>query len=320
MVMGEPPEQKSLSERNLYVTTPLMQRKDVDLSFVKLINTALSYNTEFRYANAAMFADEIKKISQAMLFVSTKSVDFGSVDVGGTAIQKFKIFNGGGSGDLIGEVRSKNSWIRAEAPTFRTQKRDVVLVADVNKVPRRNQVVRGQVEIVTKDSIDKDGQMLARADRWAVDCYIMVKATAARVVVGELQSPGSALEVRIRPGRTARLTFTLQNTGQMPAEGSLRPADPDSGVTVAPAEFCLKPDAVVSVVASIPPVPADTVGSRRNIAVDVLMEDQPVLSIPIVVIVESLISQFAGMFARPSSKKHKEGAETPMSSTDAAER
>lgn len=303
MVMGEPPEQQSLSERNLYVTTPLMQRKDVDLSFVKLVTTALSYNTEFRYANAGMFATELKKISQAMLFVSTKSVYFGTVNVGSTTTQKFKIYNGGGKGELVGEIRPKCPWLHVEVPGFRTQKRDVVLIADANKVQRRNELVRGQVEIVTKDVVDGDGQMLARADRLVVDCYITAHAKDAQLVVTEIPDPSTPLAVHVRQGAIARITFTLQNIGQLPAEGALIPTDPDSGIIAGPDMFRLQPDDSVSIVAVIPPTSSNTPGSRRTVTIDAVVDDQPVLTIPIEVEVESLFPYVKGVLKRAMFKK-----------------
>lgn len=307
MVMGEAPEQQSINERNLYVTTPLMQRKDVDLAFVKLVTTALSYNTEFRYANAGLFAAELRKIAQAMLFVSTKSLDFGSVELGSAKNRKFKIYNGGGAGELVGDVRPKSAWLRAEMPQFRTQKRDVIIVADADKVPKRNKVVRGQVEVVTRDQYDAEGRMLARADRWLVDCYIKVNASAAQISVAGLGS-GSTLAAHATPGGKATVRLTLHNSGQMPAEGVLQPSDDQSGVSISPAEFRLKPNDNVTVEAAVATTSADAIGSRRQIAIDALIDGQRVLTIPITLIVESVIDYFKGIFLRALGGKR--GADT----------
>ena len=108
MVMGEPPEQKSINERNLFITTPLMERKDVDLAYVKLVTTALSFNTEWRYASAGVFLDALRPISPPVFLVSTKTLSFGQVPADSPPVQrKFVIFNGGSGGDFAGDVRSR---------------------------------------------------------------------------------------------------------------------------------------------------------------------------------------------------------------------
>ncbi|MDR3709658.1 MAG: serine/threonine-protein kinase [Capsulimonadaceae bacterium] len=303
LVMGEPPEQQSINERNLYVTTPLMQRKDVDLSFVKLVTTALSYNTEFRYANAGMFAAELRKIAQAMLFVTAKSIYFGNVDLGTATSQKFRMFNGGGKGDLVGEIKPKVPWIRIEVPGFRTQKRDVVLIADTTKVPRRNQVVRGQVEIVTKDVVNEDGEMLARADRWTVDCYITVNAKSAKLVAVDAAGKAVNLDVHVRLGQTARLNFTLRNDGEMTSEGTLEIAGDPTEIVVGPDMFRLKPAASVALVVVVPPFPGATAGEHREIIIEAREDGKAVAAIPIQYHVEGTFDFVKGLFSRKMSRK-----------------
>jgi len=304
LVMGEAPEQQSINERNLYVTTPLLERKDVDLSFVKLISTALSYNTEFRYANAGTFSTELRKIAQAMLFVNTKSVYFGSVQLGETTTQKFRLFNGGGKGDLIGDIKPKCGWLRIEVPGFRTQKRDVVLICDTTKVPRRNQIVRGQVDIITKDVLNADGEMLARADKWTVDCYITVLAKSAKLVVVDGRGKPMDLDIHVRPGQTARLNFTVRNDGEMTAEGSLRVQGDPLDIAIGPDVFRLKPEESVSVVVVIPPLaPA---GEHREIVFEAVEDgkDGAVLaSIPLHYSVEGAVDFVKGMFSRKLTRK-----------------
>jgi serine/threonine-protein kinase len=201
MVMGEAPAQQNISERHSYVTAPLMQRKDIDLPIVNLITTALSYNTGYRFGSAQEFADQLKKIAPAILFISQKSIDFGEVDSTEPVNKKFKIFNAGGEGILSGQVKSLCSWITVQVPTFKTQKRDVILVADPTKVSLRNETVRGQIEIVTQNVQGEHNQIISRADRWLLDCYIKVLAKPASIHAVET-TENSVLSVRGVSGKT----------------------------------------------------------------------------------------------------------------------
>jgi serine/threonine protein kinase len=298
MVMGEAPEQQNINERNLYVTTPLMQRKDVDLAFVKLATTALSYNTEFRFSSAKMFLDELKKISQAMLMVSQKSVYFGTVDLKGSAQQKFRIYNGGGRGDLVGEIKPLVPWLKVEVPKFKTQKRDVILIVDPARVPQRNALVRGQVEIKTKDVVDEQGIVLARADKWVIDAYITINAKPPQLQVVETAGSAQTLAVCTRPNQMARLMFTLTNVGELIAEGHLEAADPDDAVQMGPDQFRLKPGESVQIAAVIPTRDIDVAGTHRTVAIKAVMGESQGLTIPILLVVQNLFHYLKGVIIR----------------------
>lgn len=234
MVMGEAPEQQRINERNLYVATPLTRRKDFDPAFVKIVVTALSYNTDFRFASAKHFLEELKKIAPPMLLVSQKSIYYGNVNRGETVTQKFRIFNGGGKGELIGDIKPMAPWLKVEVPHFKTQKRDVVLIADPDRVPARNQIVRGQVEIVTQDVLNAVGEPASKADKWIVDCYITVTARPAELKFEEGAKTSNAIAWSVRSGATSHLPLTLLNTGEVSADVHFVVTGAPEGVSISP--------------------------------------------------------------------------------------
>jgi len=250
MVMGEAPEQQRLNERNLYVTTPLMQRKDVDLPFVKLVATALSYNTEFRYASAKHFLEELKKITPPLLLVSHKSVFYGKVARGTNPTQKFRIYNGGGRGDLIGDIKPLVPWIKCEVPHFKTQKRDVILIADPSRVPKKNEMVRGQVQIITQDVLDAEGKPASRADRWTVDCYITVVAKPTDLHFVDA-AEGAPVPAYVRARATSTLPLTLANRGEVAGDVVLQVTGAPPGVTVSPEKVTVPGESSVVVTVTI---------------------------------------------------------------------
>lgn len=48
MIAGVPPDQEQINQRSMYVTSSLTHRPNADLGLVKLINRAISYNTDHR--------------------------------------------------------------------------------------------------------------------------------------------------------------------------------------------------------------------------------------------------------------------------------
>lgn len=146
--MGELPAQERINERNMYITTGLMQRRDVHMGYVKLITTALSYNTEFRYASARSFLEELKKIAPPVLMISDKTLSFGRLNsTAGPVQRKFTVFNAGGTGDFTGIVRSNAPWLKVEMPDFKTARRDIIVSVDPSKISERDTVVRGELEV-----------------------------------------------------------------------------------------------------------------------------------------------------------------------------
>jgi hypothetical protein len=118
-------------------------------------------------------------------------------------------------------------------PTFKTQKRDVILVADPARVPAKNAVVRGQVEIITQNVLDEHGGTASRADKWTVDCYITVVAKPTDLVIQEAAS-GSPIDIFMRSGATTSVPLTLVNRGEVEADVIFQISGAPDGITVSP--------------------------------------------------------------------------------------
>ena len=73
MIAGHAPDQEQINDRSMYVTNSLIQRPNADLGLVKLINKAISYNTEYRYATAGDFLQEMREIAPPVMLV-TKNI------------------------------------------------------------------------------------------------------------------------------------------------------------------------------------------------------------------------------------------------------
>ena len=107
MIAGVAPDQESINNRSMYVTNSLIHLPNADLGLIKLINKALSYNTEYRYASANDFLLEMRQVAPPVLLVSKKHLRFGEV-MRGRAVtpQHVTLYNAGG-GEIRGEVKSR---------------------------------------------------------------------------------------------------------------------------------------------------------------------------------------------------------------------
>lgn len=282
MVMGEPPPQERINERNLYVTTPLLQRKDVDYEYVKLVTTALSYNTEYRYASARGFLEDLRKIAPPLALVSHKNIYFGQVESGLSAKKTFGVYNAGGGSEISGTVTSRSPWIHVEMPKFRGQKRTVVLHADTTRIPERGQISWGQVEVITKDHYDEDGTLLGKGDHWLINCAITVVPRAAALVVPELKTPADKLSLLVRRGSDGRVAFTLANKGERAAEARLvAPETP--AVKVEPSALCLAAGDSAKIEVTLPAAQSASLAADTEIAIRVEVGGKPRHTIPIVI-------------------------------------
>jgi tRNA A-37 threonylcarbamoyl transferase component Bud32 len=278
MVVGEPPEQQRISERNLYVTTPLMQRKDVNLEYVRLVTTALSYNTEYRFASARIFLNELKKIAPPVLLVSHKSLYFGTVAPQSDVTKKFRLYNGGGGAELEGEVRSLTPWLHIDVPRFRTRRRDVFVVAKPDMVKTRNHVEHGQVEVVTNDQRGPDGKVKVKGDRWVVDCYIAVAPTPAKIVLKGTKDEDGILRIATCRAGHAKITALLENVGESSA--LLRFDDASGSIAFDPTSIKIEGGKVGEVAMEITTSGLEQ-GTTKDMEVCVRSNNDVILKVPV---------------------------------------
>ncbi len=254
MVMGIPPEQQRINERNLAVTTPLTQRRDVDLAYVKLVTTALSYNTEYRFASAQLFLQELRKISPPVPMVTHKSLYFGIVDLQAKgAVQKFRIYNSGPPVELQGEIICKAPWLKVDVPKFRGKRRDVAVVLDPTRVTEFNVPLKGDVEVHTKETRSPDGALISKADKWVVHCYVTVKAKPITLSIEELKDKDASLTLKAAKGFAGKRSFSITNRGELVGDFYLAARNPELGISFEPAQLKLSGQDGADVVMSFKP-------------------------------------------------------------------
>ena len=237
--MGEPPQQKMINERMSFITTPLMSRKDVNLDYVKLVTTALSYNTDYRYGSVQVFLDALKPITPPFLMISTKQLAFGRVDAAkGLSKRKFTIYNGGGISEISGDVKSKSPWLTIEMPPFRGQKRDMVVVADPSKIKDRDKLVRGEIEVWSAEKRDDSNHVMSPSEKLYIDCTIIVAPRPAKVVLLPPADGDLEYVLRVRKGLESSISLHVSNTGENTADVKVTLPE-NSGLTATPAAFSL---------------------------------------------------------------------------------
>ncbi len=252
MIAGAAPDQESINERSMYVTNSLMQQPNADLGLIRLINRALSYNTEYRYASAHDFLLEVRKIAPPVLLVNKKHLRFGEA-VKGRPVPPLQmtLYNAGG-GSVQGEIKPRAPWITATPPTFQNDQQTVTVGVDLSRIPERGALVTGRLEINTRDGMDGDGQVVTPGDRWFVECSVTVVAAPGVLAVAE----AGPATLTGRRGQEAAGTLRLHNQGEQPVPFLVDPGlsvtvdgtpTPLPDVTLTPAQGSLAPGETVAV-------------------------------------------------------------------------
>jgi serine/threonine protein kinase len=281
MVMGVPPEQQRLNERNCAVTTPLTRRRDVDMAYVKLVTTALSYNTEYRYASAQMFLQELRKISPAVPMVSAKNLYFGTVNYNqATATQHFLIYNSGPQVEITGDIISRVPWLKVEVPHFQGRRRDVAVVCTPKRATLFNTPMKGDIEIHIAETRNQHGEVVIRADKWVVHCFGTIEAAAPRIEVKSIAEPDQRLVVKAMKGVTGKLRVSVANHGEVPAEFVLQARDPEIGLRSSHNTLRLEGREVMDVELQFRPGRGVEFGTFETDLI-ALVRDREIMSVPV---------------------------------------
>lgn len=248
MIAGVAPDQDSINERSMYVTNSLIQRPNADLGLVKLINKALSYNTDYRYASANDFLLEMRQIAPPVLLVTRKNLRWGEVPAGHTPLpQTVTVYNAGG-GAINVEIKPRAPWIAVPVTNFKGTRRDVAVQVNVNKIAEREKLVTGRLEINSADQRNADGEIVSTGDKWFIECNVTVIPHPARLVVTERpEADAPPIALAARKGQPAAGTFEIKNVGEKSVEFTLQngdtrtgtPAHPQLDLTLAPASGTL---------------------------------------------------------------------------------
>ena len=254
MIAGVAPDQSQINERAMSVTNALIQRPNADLGLVKLINKAVSYNTEYRYATAGAFLQEMRLIAPPVLLVTKKHLRFGEV-VGGRLAPALTVslYNAGG-GEITGAILPRSPWIVASQTRFTGNFHEVSVRPDLAKIAERGQLVSGRLDIISDDQTGPDGGLIA-GDRWMVECSAFVSPTPGTVVVsGGDGAAGSPVLLAGRRGQDAAGQAVLTNPGELPVEFRITTVPSEEGpalnIVAVPPDGVLGPQQSVTVALS----------------------------------------------------------------------
>ncbi len=261
MIAGVAPDQAQINARSMYVTNSLIQQPNADLGLVKLINKAISYNTDYRYATAGDFLEEMRLVAPPVLLVTKKNLRFGEVMAGkaqpGLSVT---LYNAGG-GEIRGNIIPRAPWIVVPALRFAGNHHEIPVCIDASKALERGTLLTAKLEISSDDQVGPNGAVVT-GDRWAVECSVLVTPAPGLLQAGGWEgAPATPLPVSGRRGQTATGQFTLRNVGETPVGFLVVPTaegvtggvgKPVEGMQAAPMEGALAPKQAVSVAVSVP--------------------------------------------------------------------
>ena len=292
MIAGVAPDQEQINARSMYVTNSLIQRPNADLGLVRLINKAISYNTEFRYATAGDFLDELREVAPPVLLVTRNNLRFGEVTRGRPVPPMGVTLYNAGGGDVQGEIKPRVPWITASQQRFAGNHVDLSVAVDPSRTPDRGKLMTGRLEISSDDGRDRDGNVQP-GDKWAVECSMTVLPTPGQIRVREREAPNSPpIELLGRKGQTLSGAFHLQNVGEMPIEFGVGQGEvtggvgePIAGLTVSPAEGTITPGQSLPITVSVPTT--DLAAGQYQASLIARTPSRQALAIPLTLRVQS---------------------------------
>ena len=218
MVAGAAPDQEMINQRSMYITNSLIQQPGADLNLARLINKALSYNTEYRYASAGEFLQELRQIAPPVLLVSRKHLRFGEAASGRPAPPMTVSFYNAGGGQISGEVKARAPWIVVSRSRFSGNENEVTVRVDPAKTAERGRLIAGRLEISSDDQTGASGEAVP-GDKWAVECSVSFAPSPGLILVNEQEAaPFAPLLLAGRRGQDISGGFTLRNAGEAPIE------------------------------------------------------------------------------------------------------
>lgn len=248
MIAGHPPDQEQINERSMYVTNSLIQKPNADLELVKLINKAISYNTDYRYATAGDFLQEMRQVAPPVLLVTKKHLRFGEIASGQSPpVLTETLYNAGG-GEITGSILPRAAWITVPELRFSGNLQEFAVSIEPGKVQERSRLLTGKLDIISDDQEDHLGNIIV-GDRWSVECSVTITPIPGLLQIGGWEgAPNVPLELSGLRGQAATGHFALKNAGETPVGFQILPAaEPNmreglkhlEGLQAAPAEGSL---------------------------------------------------------------------------------
>jgi|GEM_PF-941732 len=260
MIAGVAPDQAQINERSMYVTNSLIQQPNADLGLVKLINKAISYNTEYRYATAGDFLEEMRQVAPPVLLVTRKNLRFGEIfSSQSVPTLTVTLYNAGG-GEIRGNIIPRAPWIVVPTLRFTGNRHEIPVSIDASKTTERGSLLADKLEISSDDQTDYNGNIVA-GDRWAVECSVTVVPSPGMLQVeGWEGAPAVPLPVSGRRGQTATRQFSVRNVGETPVGYQILPITegatggngrPMEGLQATPSEGMIAPKEAACITVSV---------------------------------------------------------------------
>ncbi len=292
MIAGVAPDQEQINQRSMYITNSLIQQPNADLNLARLINKALSYNTEYRYASAGEFLAELRQIAPPVLLVSRKHLRFGEITRGRIAPPMTVSFYNAGGGQISGEVKARAPWIVVSGNRFSGNENEITVRVDPAKTTERGKTITGRLEISSDDQTTPQGETVA-GDKWAVECSVYFTPSPGQGEVNGSISP-APLVLTARRGQSASGEFTLKNIGESPFEFGIASltegatggiGQPIAGLEIVPASGTLAPGQSLSIRVSVPS--ADLAVGLYQSGLGIRSQGRSSLVVPLTVQVQS---------------------------------
>jgi serine/threonine protein kinase len=289
MIAGEPPDQAKINERSMTITNELMEKPNADLNLVALINRALSYNTEYRFASTNEFLLEMRKTAPPVLLINKKHLRFGAIPSGAHVPPlQITIYNAGG-GELRGEIKPRDAWVQVPFTTFKGNKRDVNVIVVPSKIPNKSGVNVGKLEFNSPQYYDQDGKLISSGDRWFIECSASLVLKPGLLQVTERPTADAPpIAITTRAGQPGAGAFELKNVGEKPIDFQLSiPAGQPIEFSISPERGSLEPEASVAV--QVKTQPSNLPGGAHKLQVDATVSNGQTLTVPIAITQQSAL-------------------------------
>lgn len=251
MVAGVAPDQEQINQRSMYVTNSLIQQPNADLNLVRLINKAISYNTDYRYNTAGAFLEELRQIAPPVLLVNKKTLWFGELTPGRPAPPMTVTLYNAGGGEITGTILSRTAWLSVSETRFAGNSHQVTVTVDPARAPEKGKPLTGRLDITSDDQTDASGTVFT-GDKWSVECSLTVAAAPGLLQV-ETHAAESALSLFTKRGQEASGQLVLRNDGDLPLDFQAEIGGGIDGLTLAPASGTLAPKQPQTVTVTVPP-------------------------------------------------------------------
>ncbi len=249
MVAGIAPDQEQINQRSMYVTNSLIQQPNADLNLVRLINKAISYNTDYRYGTAGDFLEELRQIAPPVLLVNKKNLWFGELTPGRPAPPMTVTLYNAGGGEITGTILSRTAWLSVSETRFAGNSHQVTVTVDPARAPEKGRPLTGRLDITSDDQTDTTGTVFT-GDKWSVECSLTVAAAPG---VLQIENAGTALSVSARRGQEALGQLILRNDGDLPLDFQVEVSGGIDGLMLFPTAGTLPPKQPQTLTVTVPP-------------------------------------------------------------------